>query len=211
MRGRVRDPQRAGLPALRVLRSACQGTIMAAVDGAQTSYTGRSRQMAVMAELLLRGCNVAIPEVDVGTDLFAFHETREDVARIQVKTATARTYKRKNGYQAQFKVPTKQLERPDKPPLYYAFVVRRGGEWLDFLIVGRTELNDYWNSDLQFGSEDPDRNLILKVWFRPRKVMSGAVELTKHRHAWETLPPLRPLPDVAAVPAPPAPAGPPPT
>jgi hypothetical protein len=170
---------------------------MAADDRVGTSYIGRSGQMAVMAELLLRGCNVAIPEVDVGTDLFAFHETREDVARIQVKTATAQRYKRKKGSHAQFKVPMKQLGRPDKPPLYYAFVVRRGREWVDFLIVGRGELNDYWNSDKQFGSEDPDGNLILKLRLRPKKVKCGEVNLTKHRHAWDALPPLRPLPDVA--------------
>ena len=30
------------------------------------AYTGRSGQMAVIAELLNRGCNAAIPEVDVG-------------------------------------------------------------------------------------------------------------------------------------------------
>ena len=51
------------------------------------AYTGRSGQMAVMAELLDLGCNVAIPEVDVGKDLFAFQDDEEGVTHIQVKTA----------------------------------------------------------------------------------------------------------------------------
>lgn len=32
-------------------------------------YTGRAGQMAVMAEFLIRGYNVAVPEVDVGDDI----------------------------------------------------------------------------------------------------------------------------------------------
>lgn len=33
-------------------------------------YVGRAGQMAAMAEFLLRGYNVAVPEVDVGDDIF---------------------------------------------------------------------------------------------------------------------------------------------
>lgn len=33
-------------------------------------YLGHAGQMAVMAEFLVRGYNVAIPEVDVGDDIF---------------------------------------------------------------------------------------------------------------------------------------------
>ena len=36
----------------------------------QSLYSGRAGQMAVMAEFLIRGYNVAIPEVDVGDDIF---------------------------------------------------------------------------------------------------------------------------------------------
>lgn len=36
----------------------------------QNLYVGRAGQMAVMAEFLLRGWNVALPEVDIGEDIF---------------------------------------------------------------------------------------------------------------------------------------------
>lgn len=36
-------------------------------------YVGRAGQMAVMSEFLVRGYNVAIPEVDVGDDIFVSH------------------------------------------------------------------------------------------------------------------------------------------
>jgi hypothetical protein len=53
--------------------------------GAQDSFTGRSAQLAVLAELLRLHCNAAIPEVDLGTDVFVFRDDREEVVRLQVK------------------------------------------------------------------------------------------------------------------------------
>lgn len=37
------------------------------------NYTGKSGQLAVMAEFLIRGYNVAMPEVDEGDDVFVVH------------------------------------------------------------------------------------------------------------------------------------------
>lgn len=151
--------------------------------------------MAVLAELLFRQCNGAVPEVDVGPDVFAFHDTREEVARVQVKTAQGTRYKRGGGHRAQFSIPLRQLERPDKPPLYYALAVRLEGPYVDFLVIGRPRLNDWWNGPQQFGTEDGQNNLVLTVQFRER-VICGEVDLTESRNAWDILPPLRPLPVV---------------
>ena len=49
-------------------------------------YVGRAGQMAVMAELLWRGWNVALPEVDVGDDVLVVKDDSGDLWRIQVKT-----------------------------------------------------------------------------------------------------------------------------
>ncbi len=46
--------------------------------------------MAVMAEYLARGYNVAIPEVDIGDDIFVVRDEIGEFSRIQVKSATAR-------------------------------------------------------------------------------------------------------------------------
>jgi hypothetical protein len=107
---------------------------MASSKGSEATFTGGSGQMAVMAELLHRKCNAAIPHVDVGTDLFAFRDEREDVARIQVKTARARPYKRAQGYSAKFGLPMRQLERIDNPRLFYALAIRLGDGWADFIV-----------------------------------------------------------------------------
>jgi hypothetical protein len=144
-----------------------------------------------MAELLLRQCNVAVPEIDVGTDMFAFLDEEEVVARVQVKTARAERYKKEAGCSALFDIPLRQLDQPDQPALYYVFAVRLGEQWVDFLVIGRTQLNDYWNSDRRFGTANPaSGSLVLTIRFRPESVLCGEVDLTGHRNAWDLLPPL---------------------
>ena len=78
---------------------------MAWKDQSHATYTGGSGQMAVIAKLLHRKCNAAIPAIDVGTDVFAFRDNSEAVAHIQVKTAvgsrirTDRDIVRSSGFQ----------------------------------------------------------------------------------------------------------------
>jgi hypothetical protein len=164
---------------------------MARQRGAKDVYTGRSGQMAVVAELLSRRCNVAIPEVDVGTDVFAFLDDRDEVARIQVKTAQAERYKKGAGCSAQFLLPMRQLRSPDRPPLYYVLAVRLEEKWADFLILSRSQLKGYWEGKHRFGTDNPQADsLTLTIQFRPATVFCGEVELTNYRNSWDRLPPL---------------------
>jgi hypothetical protein len=167
----------------------------------QRNYTGYSGQMAVMAELLFRQCNAAVPVIDVGTDVFAFRDDREEVARIQVKAAQGERYKKGGGYHAQFNISMSQLRATDEPPLYYALAVRLAFQWVSFLVIGRRRLKEYWESG-SFGIENPKSGeLALSIKYRPAAdasdkltVRCGNVELNEYLDAWEQLPPLRPLP-----------------
>ena len=107
----------------------------------QDLYTGGAGQAAVMSEFLVRGYNVAVPEVDRGDDLFVVQDLSGNFHRIQVKTATARGLKRQ-GYVAQFVVPLAQLSKPHTPELFYVLAVRHESKWSDFLVIPRTELFD---------------------------------------------------------------------
>ena len=148
--------------------------------------------MLAVAELLFRQCNAAIPEVDYGTDVFAFHDELEDVARMQVKTGQGTPYKKGDGYSVQFDIPRKQLARPDKPALFYALVARVEGRWADVIVISRAKLNEFWNGTQRFGTEDGENDTLkLTVQFR-EKVVCSEVDLTEYRNAWESLPPLRP-------------------
>jgi hypothetical protein len=52
-----------------------------------THYTGKAGHLAVMGEIALRGYNVALPEIDVGDDIFAVNPQTGKLVRVQVKTA----------------------------------------------------------------------------------------------------------------------------
>ena len=153
-------------------------------------YTGMAGQMAVMAQLLVRQCNAAVPEVDSGTDVFAFEEDGERVARIQVKTAVE-SADRPGEYQ--FSLPLRQLERPDDPPLFYALAGRRGDAFTFYLIVSRLVMQRYRLRPI--GAVDR-RNAALKLAVRyadGRATCSGA-DLSEHLGDWAVLPPLQPTP-----------------
>lgn len=160
----------------------------------EDSHTGRSGQLAVMAELLIRGCNAAIPEVDEGTDVLAFREDRPPIIRLQVKTARTKPYRRSEGYSAQFSVPLHHLRRGDLgDTMVYAFAVRSGDRFTDFLVISRPELHRFHEQEDSFGSVDSEGNLILSIQFRDT-VICGSVDLTAFRNAWDDLPPLARLP-----------------
>jgi len=172
---------------------------MAWNDKSSAAFTGGSGQMAVMAELLHRKCNAAIPQIDVGLDVFAFRDDREEIARIQVKTANAKFYKSGPGYHAKFGIPMTQLKTSNSPPLYYALAVRLERGWGHFIIISRNRLREIWLSGC--GSEnEKSGDLELHIQFRPEEnrdsAFCGVVDLSEHLNDWETLPPLKPKPPV---------------
>lgn len=165
--------------------------------GTDESFTGRAAQLAVMAELLRLPCNVAIPEVDLGTDVFVFKDDKEEVVRLQVKSCTVPyIYADGSGYSAKFALPLNQFHRmADRPPLYYALAVLRDDKWVDFLVVSRARLQSYYNGTSKFGSVDKANGvLIVTVEFRDTVACSGQI-LTDCRNAWKSLPPLQTMPD----------------
>jgi hypothetical protein len=101
----------------------------------QNLYVGRAGQLAVMAEFLWRGLNVALPEVDIGEDVFVVKDETGELWRIQVKTATA--YPQRGGYSAQFNVSLGQLRNPRTPDLIYIFATRSSAGWEPFIIIDR--------------------------------------------------------------------------
>lgn len=165
--------------------------------GTDDSFTGRAAQLAVVAELLRLRCNAAIPEIDLGTDVFAFRDDREEVVRLQVKACTSlREYVDESGYSAKFVLPMKQLLSPDgRPLLFYVLAALRAGKWEDFLIVSRGRLQSYYTSQ-KFGSFNKENNALeITVEFRAAVVCSGQ-SLSDCRNAWHSLPPLRPAADL---------------
>ena len=96
-------------------------------------YLGKAGQLATMSYFLLRGWNVAVPEVDVGDDIFVVDDKKGVFYRIQVKTSQAVEQKSGN-YSVRFALSLAQLEAQISPEIYYVFVICKNNEWADKII-----------------------------------------------------------------------------
>jgi hypothetical protein len=137
----------------------------------------------VMAEFLLRGYNVAMPEVDVGDDIIVVNDWAEQLWRIQVKTANG--VKRGYGYSGQFLVPLDQLTIPQRTPLFYFFALRRNGGW-EFVVLKRDELLVEYTAH-QIGSRSGDK-LLLYLAFKANQVLCANRDFQRYRNNWSRWP-----------------------
>ena len=108
-------------------------------------YLGKAGHLTVMSEFLTRGWNVAIPEVDVGDDIFVVQDDNGTLRRVQVKTSTST--QRQNGFSGQFNVPLKQLRNMANIPVHYVFIVRNSDLWTKPVIIRQDYLLDYLQND----------------------------------------------------------------
>lgn len=144
-------------------------------------YTGRAGHLAVMAELLLRGWNTAIPEVDVGDDIFVVHDRNGDLRRVQVKTAVAKSHK--HGYSAQFNLPLLQLQKQMIPDVTYVFAIRFQDCWDNFVVIDRQTLENYREDGM--GSENRGR-LVLRLRSEAASITCNGYSLSQYRNDWDT-------------------------
>ena len=153
------------------------------------TYTGRSGQMAVIAELLMRECNVAVPEIDVGEDVLTFQDGQPSVDRIQVKTANATRHKRNpDKYTARVSIPLKQLILVTTPELYYVFAVRLEDRWMDFIIISRFDLNELHQNE-EVGRENKAAGeLQLTLKFGTDSLTCDGKNMSHFQNAWVRLP-----------------------
>ena len=115
MRKKKKEPKQTGSESVETVTTEPVSSIAFPTRPHELLYKGASGEMAVMSEFLFRLINVAVPEVDVGDDVFVVREKDEAVTRVQVKYAAAD--EQQNGeYVAQFSLPWKQLDRPDDTP-----------------------------------------------------------------------------------------------
>lgn len=149
-------------------------------------YIGKAGQFVVMSEFLARGWNVAVPEVDVGDDIFVVRDEIGDFSRIQVKTAHATA--RKNGFSAQFNLPIEQLRRLTSPELTYCFMIRFEDEWLKPIIIKRQVLQLYHESQ-NLGSLVND-NLMLYFSRQNDKLVCSKVDFTEFINDFKWFPSL---------------------
>jgi hypothetical protein len=152
----------------------------------QHLYTGRSGQLAVMSMFLFRGYNVAMPEVDVGEDIFVVRDEDGELSRIQVKAAVGKEKKTISGV---FKVSLTQLKKLYDPELYYVFTLHHDDLWREFVIVPRAELARLHTHGGM--GRVVDGNVLLQLSFTSKQVECGGISLQRYRNNWGQWPVIR--------------------
>ena len=146
-------------------------------------YVGKAGQLYVMSEFLMRGWNVAMPEVDSGDDIFVVEDENDTFYRVQVKTAQA--VERKKGYGVQFSLPIRQLEEYDAA-IYYVFLVRHNNHWAEIILIPQRELYNYFHKQ-PFGSVY-GQNLTLYFSIQDKKVTCSKLDFTAYLNNFDDFP-----------------------
>jgi len=139
-------------------------------------YLGKAGHLTVMSEFLIRGWNVAIPEVDIGDDIFVVQDDNGTLRRVQVKTSTSTV--RKNGFSGQFNVPLTQLRNTVGDFVHYVFVVRNNDHWTKPVIIRQDYLLEYFQND-KIGSEH-NGNLNLYFSYSTNRVECSGLDFSKY-------------------------------
>jgi hypothetical protein len=146
-------------------------------------YVGKAGQLAVMAEFLLLGYNVAMPEVDEGDDVFVVRNQNGKFWRIQVKTGVGK--RRRTGWRAKFAVAQKQIATEIFPDLFFVLALRKGTAW-EFLIISRKQLRREV-VDHQAGSASRN-NRLFTVSFQDTAVRCSGRDWQAWRNNWSEWP-----------------------
>jgi hypothetical protein len=153
------------------------------VSRKQNLYTGRSGQLAVMAEFLRRGYNTAIPEVDVGDDIFVVRDADGQLSRIQVKAAIN---KLDNKVAGTFSLSLTQLTKEYEPELHYVFALHDRDMWREFVIVRRDILLEL-HERRRIGTVATGK-LLLYFSFGESELVCGGISLQDWRNNWSNWP-----------------------
>jgi len=167
--------------------------------GRTRSYKGAAGQLFAMSEFALRFYNVAIPQIDIGDDIFVVNDVTTERFSVQVKTAF-KVEKRKKENAVAFGFTTKEVAVTKKEgPDYFFFAARVDGSWR-YIFVSRQALDAFYQQD-NFGTKYTSEKGITNVSFNfilnltSRKLTCSGIDFSKYLDAtskgWEDFPPVQ--------------------
>lgn len=104
----------------------------------KTNHLGKAGHLACMSEWLVLGYNVAIPEVDVGDDVFVVDDLTGKLWRVQVKTSDGRPNK-KGQLSTSYLLVRDEVMTEKAVDTTYVFALRRDRRW-EFVVLSREDL-----------------------------------------------------------------------
>jgi hypothetical protein len=153
-------------------------------------YLGKAGHLAMMAEFLMRGWNVAIPEVDIGDDIFVVQDDDGTLRRVQVKTSQAKIQGNGKAFSARFNVPNRQLlAGTSAVEIHFVFLARVQDSWSKPVIIRQGHLQ----SELQIGTKSlkPTGNTTLYLTFKQDAVFLLKRSFTGYLDNYSDFPLLR--------------------
>lgn len=139
-------------------------------------YLGKAGHLTVMSEFLTRGWNVAIPEVDIGDDIFVVQDDNGTLRRVQVKTSSSN--ERQNSFSGQFKLSLSQLRNISNILVHYVFIFRNRDHWTKPVIIRQDYLLDYFNNN-KIGTQF-NNDLKLYFSYSADRVVCSGLDLTNY-------------------------------
>jgi hypothetical protein len=147
-------------------------------------YLGKAGHLNIMSEFLMLGWNVAIPEVDIGDDIFVVQDDNGILRRVQVKTSMSTP--RKNGFSAQFNLSVRNLKNITNILVHYIFLVRHNNEWSKPVIIRQDYLLDLIEKNIL--SLETKDSFTIYFSYTGIKVLSSGFDLSKYMSDFSDFP-----------------------
>lgn len=146
-------------------------------------YSGKAAENLVVAELLFRGFNAQILQVDEGIDVFATNIKKNELYLIQVK----HTYYDNITKSRPVSITVSSFEKNKKSNVYYILVLERDIDKRDFLILPFIKVDELIENGSISKNENSTKMLITVVHNGEDDALIGKTDVSRYLNAWDVL------------------------
>lgn len=146
-------------------------------------YIGKAAENLVVAELLFRGFNAQILQVDEGIDVFATNTKKNELYLIQVK----HTYYVNPNRSRPVSITASSFEKNKKSNVYYILVLERGINKRDFLILPFMKVDELIENRSINKNEDSTKMIITVTHEGDEHASVGKADVSRYLNAWDIL------------------------
>jgi len=146
-------------------------------------YSGKAAENLVVAELLFRGFNAQILQVDEGIDVFATNIKKNELYLIQVK----HTYYANPTKSRSVSLTVSSFEKNKKSNVYYILVLEREINKRDFLILPFIKVDELIENGSITKNDDSTKMNITVVHTGADTATIGKTDVSRYLNAWDVL------------------------
>lgn len=146
-------------------------------------YSGKAAENLVVAELLFRGFNAQILQVDEGIDVFATNIKKNELYLIQVK----HTYYINPIKSRSVSLTVSSFEKNKKSNVYYILVLEREINKRDFLILPFIKVDELIENGSIIKNDDSTKMNITVVHTGAEMATIGKTDVSRYLNAWDVL------------------------